>query len=202
MESKFTNPSKGKELIFEYYPDYLTGDFQESLLSEVVKLPFGMHQAGDHDLSRSTMVLMDRDVLDYKSLLPMYWGNNVASGIFGEKMQLLKQRLIKDFDMEFNICLLNHYSNGKQNINWHSDREENGDTKVIASVSLGSTRTFQLKHQDKLFKAVTQVKLISGSLFIMRDPCQSQYYHRITKDLECTTSRYNLTFRKFNYNSA
>jgi alkylated DNA repair dioxygenase AlkB len=44
--------------------------------------------------------------------------------------------------------LLNLYRNGVDSMGWHSDDErELGERPVIASVSLGATRRFRLRHK-------------------------------------------------------
>jgi alkylated DNA repair dioxygenase AlkB len=50
----------------------------------------------------------------------------------------------------FNGVLLNRYRTGRDSVSWHADDEsEFGERPVIASVSLGGTRTFQLKHKRR-----------------------------------------------------
>ena len=50
----------------------------------------------------------------------------------------------------FNGVLLNRYRTGRDSVSWHADDEpEFGERPVIASVSFGGTRTFQLKHKTR-----------------------------------------------------
>jgi len=47
----------------------------------------------------------------------------------------------------FNVALLNCYLDGKQNVNWHQDAEEDlVPGAAIVSLSLGCSRLFQFKH--------------------------------------------------------
>ena len=66
----------------------------------------------------------------------------------------------------FNGVLLNRYRTGRDSMGWHADDEpEFGDEPVIASVSFGGSRTFQLRHKRrKELKA--SVELSHGSLLL------------------------------------
>ena len=62
----------------------------------------------------------------------------------------LKQRIEAVAGVTFNSVLLNYYRDGKDSVGWHSDDEpELGVNPVIASLSLGATRTFQFKHDKR-----------------------------------------------------
>jgi len=95
----------------------------------------------------------------------------------------------------FNSCLLNLYHTGAEGMAWHSDAEKdlrrNG---VIASVSFGAERRFQLKHKEK--KDLVTVWLEHGSLLVMKDTTQSYWLHCIPKAALIKTPRVNLTFRQ------
>ena len=48
----------------------------------------------------------------------------------------------------FNSVLLNLYRDGRDSVSWHADNEPGlGRDPVIASISLGAVRRFQLKHR-------------------------------------------------------
>src|SRR5207248_11693297 len=81
----------------------------------------------------------------------------------------------------FNSVLLNCYRTGKDSVSWHADDEpEFGEQPVIASVSFGGTRTFQLRHKKrKELKA--SVELTHGSLLIMRGGTQMNLLQQIPK---------------------
>ena len=54
----------------------------------------------------------------------------------------------------FNSVLANLYRDGRDCMGWHSDDEpELGPAPVIASVSLGATRRFVLKHRERAASA-------------------------------------------------
>ena len=59
----------------------------------------------------------------------------------------LKERVERALNVVFNSVLANYYRNGNDSIGSHSDNEkELGDDPIIASLSFGSTRTFELKY--------------------------------------------------------
>jgi alkylated DNA repair dioxygenase AlkB len=67
----------------------------------------------------------------------------------------------------FNSVLVNRYRSGQDSVSWHADDEpEFGSNPVIASVSFGDTRLFQLKHKKRK-ELKGSVELTHGSLLIM-----------------------------------
>jgi len=95
----------------------------------------------------------------------------------------------------FNTCLLNYYEDGSQRIGWHTDREEIGRSTPIASVSLGATRTFLLRHKLNGMSDRAAVEMEAGSVIYMENVCQTEYLHSVPKQSEVTGGRINLTFR-------
>jgi alkylated DNA repair dioxygenase AlkB len=95
----------------------------------------------------------------------------------------------------FNSVLLNRYRTGKDSVSWHSDDEpEFGEQPVIASVSFGGARTFQLKHKRRKEWTVS-LELTHGSVLVMRGTTQANWLHRVPKTLKRVDERLNLTFR-------
>ena len=74
-------------------------------------------------------------------------------------LQKLKTAIEKVTDTNFTTVLLNQYRDGKDSNGWHSDNEnELGINPVIASLSFGAERMFQLKHnldKDLVVKIAT-----------------------------------------------
>ncbi len=97
----------------------------------------------------------------------------------------------------FNAVLANYYRNGRDSVGWHSDDEkELGPQPVIASVSLGATRVFEMKHRlDKSIKTL-RLPLTHGSVLVMKGGTQQFWRHQLPKDETVTQPRVNLTFRK------
>lgn len=96
----------------------------------------------------------------------------------------------------FNSVLLNLYRDGRDSMGMHADNEpELGATPTIASLSLGATRTFILKHRTRSDIPTCRLALESGSLLLMNGQTQSHWKHGINKQATVVGARLNLTFR-------
>lgn len=96
----------------------------------------------------------------------------------------------------FNGVLLNRYRTGRDSMGWHADDEpEFGGNPVIASVSFGGARNFQLKHKRRN-ELKASVELTHGSLLIMRGGTQANWLHQVPKTSKPVGERLNLTFRR------
>jgi alkylated DNA repair dioxygenase AlkB len=97
---------------------------------------------------------------------------------------------------DFNSVLLNLYRDGDDSIAMHSDNEaELGSMPVIASLSLGATRMFRLKHRHSLAMPKS-IALSDGSLLIMAGSTQKCWLHGVRKERHNVGPRINLTFRR------
>ena len=95
----------------------------------------------------------------------------------------------------FNSVLVNLYRDGNDSVSWHADNEEiNGSEPVIASVSLGATRRFDLRHKET--GETVRVDLEDGSLLVMSGLSQHCWVHQIAKTKAKVGPRINLTFRR------
>jgi len=105
------------------------------------------------------------------------------------------KRVSKRLEMEFNYCLLNKYSDGRQTIGWHADDERDlAAGSVIASCSFGAERFFDLRRRDDNSKK-TRLNLANGSMVVMGEGTQQHYHHQVPQQAKITNPRYNLTFR-------
>lgn len=97
----------------------------------------------------------------------------------------------------FNSVLLNFYRDHRDSMGFHSDDEhELGPTPTIASLSLGATRTFVLKHKTRHDLKPVRIDLPDGTLLIMKGPTQRFWKHGIDKLSTPCGPRVNLTFRR------
>lgn len=106
----------------------------------------------------------------------------------------VKQKIEAFLEQQFNSVLLNYYRDGQDSNGWHADDEpELGQAPVIASLSLGAPRDFQLRHKvDKQLKA--SLALEHGSLLLMSGRTQACWQHHIPKRAKAE-ARINMTFR-------
>ena len=111
----------------------------------------------------------------------------------------VKSRIEEVTQAKFNSVLLNLYRTERDGVSWHSDDEpELGKNPMIASVSFGETRRFQLRHKlDKSLDKV-EITLTHGSLLIMKGSTQHFWQHQIPKSAKSLRERINLTFRIIN----
>ncbi|GAB7219167.1 alpha-ketoglutarate-dependent dioxygenase AlkB family protein [Vibrio comitans] len=106
----------------------------------------------------------------------------------------IKQRVESIAAQSFNTALINLYRDGQDHMGWHSDNENAlGDSPVIASVSLGASRRFVLKHKQT--KQKIEYILEDGALLIMAGDLQAHWQHCIPKTTKVSQPRINLTFR-------
>lgn len=107
----------------------------------------------------------------------------------------IKEEVEKICQEYFTTVLLNYYRNGQDSNGWHADNEkELGRNPIIASLSLGEPRNFQLKH-NSIETAKQNIVLEHGSLLVMKGTTQHYWKHQIPKTKKEIGSRINLTFR-------
>jgi alkylated DNA repair dioxygenase AlkB len=110
----------------------------------------------------------------------------------------IKQTIEKFTGTTFNSVLLNYYRDGNDSVAWHSDDEyELGIKPVIASVSFGQARRFDVRHKTN-YQNKYSINLENGSLLLMKGDMQHNWEHRIAKSNGPLRERVNLTFRVIN----
>jgi alkylated DNA repair dioxygenase AlkB len=114
------------------------------------------------------------------------------------ELKALAERLA---GQSFNSVLLNLYRDGRDSVSWHADNEPGlGRDPVIASLSLGAVRRFQLKHR-RLPERLT-LDLPHGSCLIMAGATQHHWLHQLPKTKAPVGPRINLTFRRMQQEGA
>ncbi|MGI9291783.1 MAG: alpha-ketoglutarate-dependent dioxygenase AlkB family protein [Gammaproteobacteria bacterium] len=101
---------------------------------------------------------------------------------------------------DFNSVLCNLYRDGNDSMGWHADDEpELGEQPVIASLSLGAARDFQLRRkgqEQKQRRVARTFTLTPGSLLLMQGNSQRDWLHALPKRKRVSEPRINLTFRR------
>lgn len=106
----------------------------------------------------------------------------------------IEQALVDMPGVRFNSVLANLYRDGADYMGWHQDNEpELGTEPVIASLSLGDTRRFVLRHVESRDKR--EYALSHGSLLVMAGQLQTHWQHSVPKTRQPKMPRINLTFR-------
>jgi alkylated DNA repair dioxygenase AlkB len=176
-----------------WYPDWLAPDAAALLLVQLIdevawKQDAIGTPAGRVPLPRLTAWQGEPDaVYVYSGIrnVPQAWTPTVAE---------LKAAAEALSESRFNSVLINHYRSGMDSMGWHADHEpELGAQPVIASVSLGAARRFDLRHNKT--GVIQSFHLKGGSLLVMKGDTQAQWRHRVPKEPCIAGERVNLTFR-------
>lgn len=191
---KTPNPQIFCQGNLQYWPDFLSQDVaddfylrckkqlawsQEEIVMFGKKLPIPRLQAwyGDEDALYTYSGL---------PLLPLPWIAPLLE---------IKHSCQQQLQCTFNSVLANYYRDNRDSMGWHSDNEKQlGKQPIIASVSLGQVRKFNLKHKSSGERL--HLNLQSGSLLVMQGNLQQHWQHSLPKSTNTLTGRINLTFRK------
>lgn len=149
---------------------------------------------------RFTTLLGEKPDLTYK-----YSGTKKTSVRWPPLVKKVKESIEDLCGQRFNIVLLNLYEGDQSSIGWHSDDERDmSPGSIIASLSLGMTRQFELKHKGVKGKVdkfniddYLSLNLGHGDLMIMGGSLQKFWKHQVPKlkPGTPTTPRINFTFR-------
>jgi alkylated DNA repair dioxygenase AlkB len=97
----------------------------------------------------------------------------------------------------WNAVLANYYRDGSDSVGWHADDERElgpaRDDVAIASLSLGATRRFAMRHRQSGERRAFE--LGDRSLLVMRGTTQRHWRHALPKTAAPVGPRLNLTFR-------
>ena len=114
---------------------------------------------------------------------------------FNPDLLEIKKRIETKTKAIFTTCLANLYRDGNDSNGWHADNEKAlGKNPVIASITFGQERYFQLKHSTRK-ELKHKLLLAHGSLLLMQGETQHHWLHQIAKTKKPTGERINLTFR-------
>lgn len=175
------------------YPKFFASEVADTFLQELTEQVAWKQEritlyGKEHDVPRLTAWYGDAGKR-YR-----YSGITVEAATWTEPLLRIKQKIEAVSEQVFNSVLLNLYRNGEDSVAWHSDNEpELGP--VIASVSLGEQRPFQLRHKNNSFLKKS-IGLPHGSLLMMGGTTQQFWLHQVPKSSRKNLQpRINLTFR-------
>lgn len=167
------------DFLVEYYP--LT-DCTLALGGNLIKTGFGK------------VMFMDQDLYTSNALPQERWGRISP---WCKPLVAVRDLILQHTGVLFQTCVCIYYPDGNAGVDYHSDLPAFGDTDILASISLGAERVFQLR-ENKTGKVCNQL-LGHGSLLVMGQNCQERYEHALPRNPECNSPRINLTFRKYGY---
>jgi alkylated DNA repair dioxygenase AlkB len=126
-----------------------------------------------------------------------YSGLTLRPSPWSTEVLWLKREVERLCKNQFNCVLISYYRHELDHMGWHSDDEaELGPDPVIASLSLGQERRFELRHRILKTRDKVAVGLGSGDLLLMHGPLQRNWQHRLVSTTTRKDERINLTFRK------
>lgn len=165
--------------VFEELLEYPWRQEHITMYGKTVPEPRKVLWFGPSDLSYTgkknkahEMTQLLRDIADYASIT-------------------IKEKL--GMDCYFNGVFANLYETGENYLGWHKDKEKGMTSPIIASVSFGATREFQIRRDSD--SKIWRYQLDSGDLLIMHGDCQKYFKHQVPKRKKVTEPRINLTFR-------
>lgn len=179
----------------EFYPNFLTESFSDKIFKELLTETSWRHD--DITIFGKTYKQPRLTALYSIDGIPYSYSNiTMIPESFTGTLLILKTQIEKVTGHAFTTCLLNLYRNGNDSNGWHADDEKSLRTNpVIASLSLGASRNFKLKHHN-ISSAKKDILLTHGSLLIMQGTTQHYWKHHIPKTKKTVGPRINLTFRK------
>lgn len=182
------------DAIFEFYPNFFSKEEADILFEKLVNETPWQHDEitifGKKILQPRLTCLFGNEGKPYSysglTMQPQPWNSTIMH---------IKNKVEANCDENFTTVLANLYRDEKDSNGWHADNErELGRNPIIASVSFGEERKFQLKHCTNSNTKLS-LNLSHGSLLLMKEGSQIHYKHQIPKASQPKKSRINLTFR-------
>jgi alkylated DNA repair dioxygenase AlkB len=170
-----------------YYPGFLGFDEGDALVAELLATT---RFAADTRMMYGRRVAVPRETAGRGEGMGQPWTPLLVA---------TRVRIEALLDTQFDYVFVNRYRDGRDSVAWHGDREDSGAPgKIIGSLSLGATRTFDLRPQrESGVRARTiAVDVAHGDLIVMRGETQRYWEHRVRKDARVRDERINLTFRQ------
>lgn len=186
-------PLPGATLCFA--PGWLARDAADALFAELrATIPWDVHRIrlfGRHvETPRRSCWIGD------PAAVYVYSGTRFEPHPWPPVLAALRAAVQEACGTQFDSVLANLYRDGRDRMGWHSDDEpELGPCPVIASISLGATRRFLLKHRTEPARRLA-LDLPHGSLLVMAGDTQRLYRHALPVSARVHAARINLTFRR------
>lgn len=182
------------DAVFEWYPNFLTKETADDLFQKLLDETPWQHDEitifGKKIAQPRLTCLFGNEGKPYS-----YSGLTMHPHAWNPTLIFIKDKVEQVANQNFTTVLANLYRNEKDSNGWHADNEkELGRNPIIASISLGEIRKFQIKHHtNKEYKC--NLELTHGSLLLMKEGSQIHYKHQIPKAAQPKKPRINLTFR-------
>jgi alkylated DNA repair dioxygenase AlkB len=183
-----------QDLDLDYYPNFLDTNLADSYLKTLLNnLLWEQHSI---KIFGKTIPQPRLTALYAINSQPYtYSGLTLNPHPLNKELKAIHSKIFENTGYNFTHCLANLYRDGNDSMGWHADNEkELGKDPIIASLSLGGVRNFQLKHKNN--KDIKySLPLDHGSLLIMKGKTQDFWKHQLPKTKKLILPRINLTFR-------
>ena len=153
-----------------YVPEFLDRALADAVVAE---LNADTRWRADSRMMYGKRVLVPRETAGRGEKMPQPWTPALAA---------VRKLVERHTGAGFDYCFLNGYRNGNDAVAWHGDRDGTRDARlVVASLSLGATRTFQLRPERRagLRHDPISVDVAHGDLVVMRGDTQLYWEHRV-----------------------
>jgi alkylated DNA repair dioxygenase AlkB len=182
------------DAIFEFYPNFFSTEEADVLFQKLIhETPWQLDDItifGKKIAQPRLTCLFGNEGKPYS-----YSGITMQPHTWNSTLIFIKEKIDQVAEQNFTTVLANLYRNEKDSNGWHADNEkELGRNPIIASVSFGEERKFQIKH-NTLSDVKMTLNLNHGSLLLMKEGSQIHYKHQIPKANQPKKARINLTFR-------
>lgn len=170
-----------------YVPEFLDRALADAVARE---LRADTRWRADSRVMYGKRVLVPRETAGRGENMPQPWTPALA---------LVREMVERHTGTTYDYCFLNRYRDGNDAVAWHGDRDGSRDARlVVASLSLGATREFQLrpKKESGLRYDPVSVDVAHGDLIVMAGDTQLYWEHRVRRDPRITGERLNVTFRQ------
>jgi len=170
-----------------YVPEFLDPGLADALVAE---LNADTRWRADSRVMYGKRVLVPRETAGRGAGMAQPWTPTLAT-----VRALIERYTGSTYDYVF----LNRYRDGRDAVAWHGDRDGEQDARlIVASLSLGASRAFQLrpKKDSGLRQDPVTVEVAHGDLIVMRGDTQLYWEHRVPRDPRITGERLNVTFRQ------
>ncbi|WP_025820878.1 alpha-ketoglutarate-dependent dioxygenase AlkB family protein [Shewanella marina] len=182
-----------QQLPFTHIANYLNLKQRQLLLAEAETYPFSQPivtvYGKQHPIPRQQVWFADTGChIKFSHTL-------IAAQTWRPMLTKLRQKLLADFEVDFNGVLVNQYRNGLDQMGMHCDDEpEIVPQTPIVSISLGASRDFVVQHKQT--KQRHMMSLNDGDLVLMPARMQQTWLHGIPKRSKVMQMRLNYTFRQ------
>ena len=134
--------------------------------------------ANDAPWNQGRLWRYERWVSEPRLTAPIAPGGHALSGELTEA----RRRLVRHYRVSFDRGALSWYRDGRDSVAFHRDREMRYlDETVVAIVTLGGPRPFQIKPLRGPDEVTVDVAPADGDLLVLGGRCQADWLHAVPK---------------------